>query len=191
MKSQCARRLRLRADAILIGAETLRQDNPRLTLRDADIGTGKEQPWRVVLTRSGRLPADAQTVVGIRNRLADALRDTPRYRNDLVGQVRRGVELGLGGAREQPLLRGRGHALAARLHPQAAARQLPAKVRHDRSVRPGDMIDAQLSASLVCDAASVVSAFGARNCFSTSNAVATAAPWSTNSNIGENSEQAS
>lgn len=54
-----ARRLRLRADAILIGAETLRRDNPRLTLRDADVGTGKEQPWRVVLTRSGRLPADA------------------------------------------------------------------------------------------------------------------------------------
>ena len=54
-----ARRLRLRADAILIGAETLRMDNPHLTLRDADIGTGKEQPWRVVLTRSGRLPADA------------------------------------------------------------------------------------------------------------------------------------
>ncbi len=54
-----ARRLRLRADAILIGAETLRKDNPRLTLRDADVGTGKEQPWRVVLTRSGRLPANA------------------------------------------------------------------------------------------------------------------------------------
>lgn len=54
-----ARRLRLRADAVLIGAETLRKDNPRLTLRDADVGTGKEQPWRVVLTRSGRLPHDA------------------------------------------------------------------------------------------------------------------------------------
>lgn len=54
-----ARRLRLRADAVLIGAETLRKDNPRLTLRDADVGAGKEQPWRVVLTRSGRLPADA------------------------------------------------------------------------------------------------------------------------------------
>ena len=49
----------MRADAILIGAETLRKDNPRLTLRDADVGTGKEQPWRVVLTRSGRLPVDA------------------------------------------------------------------------------------------------------------------------------------
>jgi len=54
-----ARRLRMRADAIIIGAETLRKDNPRLTLRDADVGSGKEQPWRVVLTRSGNLPQDA------------------------------------------------------------------------------------------------------------------------------------
>ncbi len=54
-----ARRLRLRADAIIIGAETLRKDNPKLSLRDADIGSGKEQPLRVVLTRSGKLPATA------------------------------------------------------------------------------------------------------------------------------------
>ena len=54
------RRLRVRADAIIIGAETLRKDNPQLTLRDADLGMGKEQPWRVVLTRSGNLPPDAR-----------------------------------------------------------------------------------------------------------------------------------
>lgn len=53
------RRLRVRSDAVIIGAETLRRDNPRLTLRDADLGTGKEQPWRVVLTRSGNLPPDS------------------------------------------------------------------------------------------------------------------------------------
>lgn len=54
-----ARRLRTRVDAIIIGAETLRKDNPHLTLRDAATGSGKEQPWRVVLTRSGDLPAGA------------------------------------------------------------------------------------------------------------------------------------
>lgn len=54
-----ARRLRMRSDAIVIGAETLRKDNPRLTLREADVGAGKEQPWRVVLTRSGNLPPEA------------------------------------------------------------------------------------------------------------------------------------
>jgi len=53
------RRLRLRADAILVGGETVRRDNPRLTLRDGCAATGKEQPWRVILTRSGDIPADS------------------------------------------------------------------------------------------------------------------------------------
>lgn len=52
------RRLRARVDAIIVGAETVRQDNPRLTLRDGSSGNGKEQPWRVVLTRSGNIPPD-------------------------------------------------------------------------------------------------------------------------------------
>ncbi len=52
------RRLRMRVDAIIVGAETVRQDNPRLTLRDAAaVAGGKEQPWRVVLTRSGEIPS--------------------------------------------------------------------------------------------------------------------------------------
>ncbi|MCB1277246.1 bifunctional diaminohydroxyphosphoribosylaminopyrimidine deaminase/5-amino-6-(5-phosphoribosylamino)uracil reductase RibD [Prosthecobacter sp.] len=50
------RRLRMRVDAILVGAETIRKDNPQLTLRDGSSGSGKMQPWRVVLTRSGDLP---------------------------------------------------------------------------------------------------------------------------------------
>jgi diaminohydroxyphosphoribosylaminopyrimidine deaminase / 5-amino-6-(5-phosphoribosylamino)uracil reductase len=53
-----SRRIRQRVDAIIIGAETLRRDNPRLTLRDADVGQGKLQPYRVVMTRSGDLPQD-------------------------------------------------------------------------------------------------------------------------------------
>jgi diaminohydroxyphosphoribosylaminopyrimidine deaminase/5-amino-6-(5-phosphoribosylamino)uracil reductase len=43
-------------DAILIGAETLRQDNPRLTTRGV---RDARQPWRVVLSRSGKLPREA------------------------------------------------------------------------------------------------------------------------------------
>ncbi len=50
-----AMRLRASVDAILIGAGTLRADNPRLTLR----GVRGRQPLRVVLTRSGDLPAQA------------------------------------------------------------------------------------------------------------------------------------
>lgn len=55
-----AMKLRARCDAIIVGAETVRRDNPALTLRGPDIPEGKEQPWRVVLTRSGDLPPDAQ-----------------------------------------------------------------------------------------------------------------------------------
>ena len=45
--------LRARVDAVLVGAETVRSDNPRLTVRGL---RGTRQPWRVVLTRSGQLP---------------------------------------------------------------------------------------------------------------------------------------
>jgi diaminohydroxyphosphoribosylaminopyrimidine deaminase/5-amino-6-(5-phosphoribosylamino)uracil reductase len=51
-----AHRLRAQVDAILIGAETLRTDDPRLTVRGV---RGARQPWRVVLTRSGNLPSGA------------------------------------------------------------------------------------------------------------------------------------
>jgi diaminohydroxyphosphoribosylaminopyrimidine deaminase/5-amino-6-(5-phosphoribosylamino)uracil reductase len=51
-----AHELRWESDAILIGAETARQDNPRLTVRLPG-SRGKVQPWRVVVTRSGNLPA--------------------------------------------------------------------------------------------------------------------------------------
>ena len=51
-----SQKLRASVDAILIGAETLRTDNPRLTVRGV---RGARQPWRIVVTRSGELPADA------------------------------------------------------------------------------------------------------------------------------------
>jgi len=52
-----AHELRARVDAILVGAETVRVDNPRLTLRGMrDV----RQPWRVVLTRSGKVPRRAR-----------------------------------------------------------------------------------------------------------------------------------
>lgn len=57
LTSAAARRnvhaLRAQVDAILIGAETLRKDNPRLTVRP---GKKARQPWRVVVTRSGEMP---------------------------------------------------------------------------------------------------------------------------------------
>ena len=52
-----AMKLRTRVDAILVGAGTVRADNPRLTVRG--LRGVLSQPWRVVLTRSGRLPKGA------------------------------------------------------------------------------------------------------------------------------------
>lgn len=51
-----ARQLRASVDAILIGAETLRRDDPRLTTRGV---RGALQPWRVVLSRTGEMPREA------------------------------------------------------------------------------------------------------------------------------------
>jgi diaminohydroxyphosphoribosylaminopyrimidine deaminase/5-amino-6-(5-phosphoribosylamino)uracil reductase len=54
-------KLRAASDAILVGAETVRKDNPRLTVRMVGVG---EQPWRVVVTRSGKLPQGAKLFRG-------------------------------------------------------------------------------------------------------------------------------
>lgn len=61
--------LRLRHDAVLVGANTVRRDNPRLTVR---LGGGNEEigRLRIVLSRSLDLPADA---VLFRDGLAPAL----------------------------------------------------------------------------------------------------------------------
>jgi len=56
--------LRGTVDAILVGAETVRRDNPRLTVRTDTHGL---QPWRVVVTRSGNVPGDA-TILTDENR---------------------------------------------------------------------------------------------------------------------------
>jgi diaminohydroxyphosphoribosylaminopyrimidine deaminase/5-amino-6-(5-phosphoribosylamino)uracil reductase len=54
-----ANRLRACVDAVLVGAQTVRADNPRLTVRSVREG---RQPLRVVLTRSGQLPRQAHVL---------------------------------------------------------------------------------------------------------------------------------
>jgi diaminohydroxyphosphoribosylaminopyrimidine deaminase/5-amino-6-(5-phosphoribosylamino)uracil reductase len=77
-------KLRAGCDAILVGAETLRKDNPKLTVRKGRAG---EQPWRVVVTRSGKLPKGAnlfrdrqkeRTLVYRRKKWSEVLKDLHR-----------------------------------------------------------------------------------------------------------------
>lgn len=84
MARRRARQLRSEVDAVLIGAQTLREDNPRLTTRGIP---GARQPWRVVLTRSGKLPRAAhlfsdrfaaKTLVYRNENLPDVLADLGR-----------------------------------------------------------------------------------------------------------------
>jgi diaminohydroxyphosphoribosylaminopyrimidine deaminase/5-amino-6-(5-phosphoribosylamino)uracil reductase len=52
--------LRAEVEAILTSGETVRQDRPRLDLRDPGLAAERAQPWRVVLTgRPESLPMDA------------------------------------------------------------------------------------------------------------------------------------
>jgi len=52
--------MRAAADAVVVGAGTLRRDDPLLTVRDAD----GPDPARVVVTRSGELPLEARLLAG-------------------------------------------------------------------------------------------------------------------------------
>ena len=63
-----AMKLRAVVEAILVGGGTLRTDNPSLTIRGIKLPKGHPQPWRVVWTRSGRIPKNSKL-------LTDAHRD--------------------------------------------------------------------------------------------------------------------
>jgi len=53
--------LRAEVEAIIVGGETVRQDDPSLTIRDVPVSEHKQQPYRVVLTRDQKsLPASAK-----------------------------------------------------------------------------------------------------------------------------------
>ena len=55
-------RLRAGCDAVVVGSGTALADDPQLTVRGADGRDAARQPLRVVVDRSGRLPADARVL---------------------------------------------------------------------------------------------------------------------------------
>src|SRR5438128_2591006 len=73
-----AQTLRAQSDAVLVGADTIRIDNPRLTVRRA---SHHRQPVRVVLTRSGKIPGNAHVFT---DRFA---KNTRVYRNETLPAI--------------------------------------------------------------------------------------------------------
>lgn len=55
-----AMELRSTCEAVLVGAGTVRADDPFLTVRKPALRDGQIQPWRVILTRTGELPEEAR-----------------------------------------------------------------------------------------------------------------------------------
>jgi len=91
--------LRARCGAILVGGETVRADNPRLTIRGIPVA---QQPWRVVWTRSGKFSRTSHL-------FADKFRKkTLVYKNIPLREVLK--DLGDKGV-EKVLIEGGGHTL--------------------------------------------------------------------------------
>jgi diaminohydroxyphosphoribosylaminopyrimidine deaminase/5-amino-6-(5-phosphoribosylamino)uracil reductase len=100
-----AMRLRADCDAIIVGGETVRTDNPRLTIRG--LKSARPQPLRVVWTRSSPIPPDCHL-------LNDSHRErTIVYRNAPLRSVLR--DLGKKGV-QQVLIEGGGRVLGEAFH---------------------------------------------------------------------------
>ena len=94
-----AMRLRAACGAILVGGETVRADNPRLTIRGIPSAS---QPWRAIWTRSGKLPRTSHL-------FTDEFREkTLVYENVPLREVLK--DLGAKGV-ESVLIEGGGHTL--------------------------------------------------------------------------------
>lgn len=80
-----AHEYRLRSDAILVGGNTLRTDDPSLTIRTplSEVPACKKQPWRIVMTRDkNKLPAGAKLFTdahAARTLVAENISDLPAY----------------------------------------------------------------------------------------------------------------
>lgn len=92
--------LRSTVDAILTSGETVRRDNPALTIRVPELLEGRTQPWRVVATdKPGTMPPDAplfsdewkeRTLIRPRHDLEKTLRDLVKDQGVLTVMVEAG-----------------------------------------------------------------------------------------------------
>jgi diaminohydroxyphosphoribosylaminopyrimidine deaminase/5-amino-6-(5-phosphoribosylamino)uracil reductase len=92
--------LRSTVDAILTSGETVRRDNPALTIRIPELLEGRQQPWRVVATdKPETLPTDAplfsdewkhRTLIRPRHDLEETLRALVREQGVLTVMVEAG-----------------------------------------------------------------------------------------------------
>ena len=80
--------LRATSGAILVGAETVRADNPSLTVRGIPV---KQQPLRVVWSRSGNLPSDCHLLTD-EHREKTLVFEGKSLREVLQDLGRRGIE---------------------------------------------------------------------------------------------------
>lgn len=77
--------LRSHCEAVLVGAGTLRADNPSLTVRGSALRVGQTQPWRAIVTRTGNLPPGSHV-------FTDAYRDrTLIFTNEPLSGVLRNL----------------------------------------------------------------------------------------------------
>ena len=83
-----AMQLRATSGAILVGAETVRADNPSLTVRGIPV---KQQPLRIVWSRSGNLPSDCHLLTD-EHREKTLVFEGKSLREVLQDLGRRGIE---------------------------------------------------------------------------------------------------
>lgn len=85
--------IRRSMDAIIIGGQTMRMDDPRLTVRDAG-GAGLVEPIRVVMSKSMRLPREARMWETAREIDTVVLTDTDHEQHQFVSELKdKGVEV--------------------------------------------------------------------------------------------------
>jgi diaminohydroxyphosphoribosylaminopyrimidine deaminase/5-amino-6-(5-phosphoribosylamino)uracil reductase len=110
-----AMRLRASVEAILVGGGTVRTDDPALTIRDIKTPKDQPHPWRIVWSKSGKIPKKSKL-------LTDAHRDrTLLFTNMTLRRVLK--ELGKRGI-SSVLIEGGGHTLG-----EAFKRKLVDEVR--------------------------------------------------------------